>query len=210
MTPPRRSPSCSALSPRTRWRVMPCSRTGRRHSRTRAGSRRSKRLLGVAWEQSLQRAFLAIPDLMQALNVFYFVGHFVLHGDLLRLALPPLVGRLPQLPRRLPDRDGDLGLHPLALPDRAAAARGRRARGHAARPLRDRHRLAHLGRVLEPRRRRSVAARRLRARRRHRPLPLRPLEADAGRRRRLSAARDPDDRRHRATTSCSTPSPGSR
>ena len=34
-------------------------------------------VLGVAWEQSLQRAFLAIPDLMQALNVFYFVGHFV-------------------------------------------------------------------------------------------------------------------------------------
>jgi len=36
--------------------------------------------LGVAWEQSLQRAFLAIPDLMQALNVFYFVGHFVFTG----------------------------------------------------------------------------------------------------------------------------------
>jgi hypothetical protein len=36
--------------------------------------------LGVAWEQSLQRAFLAIPDLMQALNVFYFVGHFLLTG----------------------------------------------------------------------------------------------------------------------------------
>ena len=37
-------------------------------------------VLGVAWEQSLQRAFLAIPDLMQALNVFYFVGHFVFTG----------------------------------------------------------------------------------------------------------------------------------
>ena len=36
--------------------------------------------LGVAWERSLQRAFLAIPDLMQALNVFYFVGHFVFTG----------------------------------------------------------------------------------------------------------------------------------
>jgi hypothetical protein len=36
--------------------------------------------LGVAWEQSLQRAFLAIPDLMQALNVFYFVGHFLFTG----------------------------------------------------------------------------------------------------------------------------------
>ena len=36
-----------------------------------------EQVLGVAWEQSLQRAFLAIPDLIQALNIFYFVGHFV-------------------------------------------------------------------------------------------------------------------------------------
>jgi hypothetical protein len=36
--------------------------------------------LGVAWEQSLQRAFLALPDLVHALNVFYFVGHFVFTG----------------------------------------------------------------------------------------------------------------------------------
>jgi PAP2 superfamily len=33
-----------------------------------------------AWEQSLQRAFLGMPDVVQALNVFYFVGHFVLTG----------------------------------------------------------------------------------------------------------------------------------
>lgn len=36
-----------------------------------------EQVLGVAWEQSLQRAFLAIPDLIPALNIFYFVGHFV-------------------------------------------------------------------------------------------------------------------------------------
>ena len=36
--------------------------------------------LGVAWEQSLQRAFLALPDLVSALNVFYFVGHFLFTG----------------------------------------------------------------------------------------------------------------------------------
>ena len=36
-----------------------------------------EQVLGVAWEQSLQRAFLAIPDLIQALNIFYFVGHFL-------------------------------------------------------------------------------------------------------------------------------------
>jgi hypothetical protein len=39
-----------------------------------------EQVLGLAWEQSLQRAFLAIPDLMQALNVFYFVGHFLFTG----------------------------------------------------------------------------------------------------------------------------------
>jgi hypothetical protein len=33
-----------------------------------------------AWEQSLQRLFLGMPDLVQAMNVFYFVGHFVLTG----------------------------------------------------------------------------------------------------------------------------------
>jgi len=33
-----------------------------------------------AWEQSLQRLFLGVPDLVQAMNIFYFVGHFVLTG----------------------------------------------------------------------------------------------------------------------------------
>jgi hypothetical protein len=33
-----------------------------------------------AWEQSLQRVFLGVPDLVQAMNIFYFVGHFVLTG----------------------------------------------------------------------------------------------------------------------------------
>ena len=39
-----------------------------------------ERVLGLAWEQSLQRAFLAIPDLVEALNLFYFVGHFIFTG----------------------------------------------------------------------------------------------------------------------------------
>jgi PAP2 superfamily len=39
-----------------------------------------EQVLGLAWEQSLQRAFLALPDLMYALNIFYFVGHFVFTG----------------------------------------------------------------------------------------------------------------------------------
>lgn len=40
----------------------------------------AEEVLGLAWEQSLQRAFLALPDLVAALNVFYFVGHFVFTG----------------------------------------------------------------------------------------------------------------------------------
>jgi PAP2 superfamily len=39
-----------------------------------------EQVLGLAWEQSLQRAFLAIPDLVAALNIFYFVGHFLFTG----------------------------------------------------------------------------------------------------------------------------------
>jgi hypothetical protein len=37
----------------------------------------AEQVLGLAWEQSLQRAFLALPDVIAALNVFYFVGHFL-------------------------------------------------------------------------------------------------------------------------------------
>lgn len=39
-----------------------------------------EQVLGLAWEQSLQRAFLALPDLVAALNLFYFVGHFLFTG----------------------------------------------------------------------------------------------------------------------------------
>jgi hypothetical protein len=39
-----------------------------------------EQVLGLAWEQSLQRFFLALPDVVSALNIFYFVGHFVITG----------------------------------------------------------------------------------------------------------------------------------
>jgi PAP2 superfamily len=39
-----------------------------------------ERGLSFAWEQSLQRAFLDMPELITAMNLFYFVGHFVLTG----------------------------------------------------------------------------------------------------------------------------------
>ncbi len=37
-----------------------------------------EQFMHFAWEQSLQRAFLGFPELVKAMNVFYFVGHFVL------------------------------------------------------------------------------------------------------------------------------------
>ncbi len=39
-----------------------------------------EQVVGLAWEKSLQRLFLGVPDLVEAMNVFYFVGHFVLTG----------------------------------------------------------------------------------------------------------------------------------
>jgi len=35
---------------------------------------------GFAYEQSIQRAFLEVPELVRAMNAFYFVGHFALTG----------------------------------------------------------------------------------------------------------------------------------
>src|SRR4029453_2335160 len=37
-----------------------------------------ERGLNFAWEQSLQRAFPGVPERVEAMNLFYFVGHFVL------------------------------------------------------------------------------------------------------------------------------------
>ncbi|MDQ3992710.1 MAG: phosphatase PAP2 family protein [Actinomycetota bacterium] len=39
-----------------------------------------ERALALGFERQLQDAFLAIPDVVKALNLFYFVGHFVLTG----------------------------------------------------------------------------------------------------------------------------------
>ena len=39
-----------------------------------------ERVTGLAWEGSLQKVFLGVPDVVEAMNVFYFVGHFVLTG----------------------------------------------------------------------------------------------------------------------------------
>src|SRR5262245_6334424 len=39
-----------------------------------------ERVVHVNWEASLQQTFLRAPDLVRGLNVFYFVGHFLLTG----------------------------------------------------------------------------------------------------------------------------------
>ena len=39
-----------------------------------------ERALNFAWEQSVQQAFMRVPELIEAMNLFYFVGHFVLTG----------------------------------------------------------------------------------------------------------------------------------
>ncbi len=49
-------------------------------SQTPSASPRCERGLSFAWEQSLQRAFLSVPELVEAMNVVYFVGHFDLTG----------------------------------------------------------------------------------------------------------------------------------
>lgn len=41
---------------------------------------RVEQVFGIDWENWLQRVFLAMPDLVHALNIFYFVGHFLFTG----------------------------------------------------------------------------------------------------------------------------------
>ena len=48
-----------------------------------ANARRITRLeevLSLAWEPYVQDAFMAVPELVRAMNVFYFVAHFLLTG----------------------------------------------------------------------------------------------------------------------------------
>ncbi len=156
-----------------------------------------EQVLGVAWEQSLQRAFLAIPDLMQALNVFYFVGHFVFTGIffvwlyrrswdgfrsfrdafLIATAISVVVHYVfPTAPPRLAGVGLEDTLLVLSGIDIGSPTSAAYSNPVAAVPS------LHAAYAL------GVG---------HRRLPLRPLEADARRRRDLSAARDPDDRRHR-------------
>jgi hypothetical protein len=39
-----------------------------------------ERVLHLGWEKPVQQAFLGLPEVVEAMNVFYFVGHFLLTG----------------------------------------------------------------------------------------------------------------------------------
>ena len=167
-----------------------------------AGSRRS----AVNVEEPLQRAFLAIPDAVEALNVFYFVGHFLLtglffvwlyrrsetafatfrNGFFVATSIALIVHwQFPTAPPRLAD---------VGLVDTLRALSGVDIGSRSSE-------------ALEPGVRGAVAPRGLRGRGRRRPRPLREPTLGARPRRRLPAARGADDHGHRATTSCSTRSP---
>ena len=182
-----RRTSCCGIAMRPNWEIA------ERHAQDVVSWERS---MHIEWEEGLQQTFLRLPELVRAMNVFYFVGHFVLTGIFFFWLYHTSPRRLQPLPQRLPGRDVHRARHSLALPDRAAAARRHRPRGHAPLALEHRHRLADLVVVLEPGRRRAVAARRLGARRRDRPRPLRAAALLEARRRLLPDRGRPDDRRH--------------
>ena len=206
----RRSRSCSPRSARTSSlrRAMHAGLAARR-SRTRARSARWERAAHIGWEEPLQQAFLRVPDLVEAMNVFYLAGHFAAHGRLLRLALPPLARRRSgssatassPRPRSRSPSHWRFPTAPPRLAGLGLVDTLRRLSGH-------RHRLARVVGLLQPGRRRAVAARRLGARRRPRPRALRAAARLEGGRRALSARRRADDPRRPATTSSSTRSPG--
>src|SRR6476469_2694470 len=58
-----------------RHAMTPNWETAQRHAQDVVSWERS---LHIEWEEGLQQTFLRLPELVRAMNVFYFVGHFVL------------------------------------------------------------------------------------------------------------------------------------
>jgi hypothetical protein len=58
-----------------RWLMTPNWASAEQHARDIVAW---ERFLHVEWEDRLQHAFLRAPELVRAMNVFYFLGHFVL------------------------------------------------------------------------------------------------------------------------------------
>ena len=166
-----------------------------------------EQVLGFAWEQSLQRAFLALPDVVAALNLFYFVGHFLItaifflwlyhrsrdgfrsfrDGFLAATAIAVVIHWLfPTAPPRLAGVGLEDTLLMLSGIDIGSPT---------------------LVRALESRRRGAVAARGVCARGRDRDDPLRPLAPDSASRARSTRRSSCSRSSSPATTSCSTPSP---
>ena len=81
-----------------------------------------ERVAGFAWEQSLQTAFLGVPDLVQAMNVFYFVGHFLFTGIFFFWLYHRSRDGFRLFRNAFLVATGPVGVRALAVPDRAAAA----------------------------------------------------------------------------------------
>ena len=88
-----------------------------------------ERGLSFAWEQSLQRAFLGVPELVEAMNVFYFVGHFVLTGVFFLWLYRSSSEGFRSFRNGFIAATAIAVAHPLVVPD-GASARRRRARDH--------------------------------------------------------------------------------
>jgi hypothetical protein len=60
-----------------RHAMTPNWETAERHAQDVVSWERS---MHIEWEEGLQQTFLRLPEVVRAMNVFYFVGHFVLTG----------------------------------------------------------------------------------------------------------------------------------
>src|SRR4051794_18346681 len=58
-----------------RHAMTPNWATAERHAQDVVSWERS---MHIEWEEGLQQTFLRLPEVVRAMNVFYFVGHFVL------------------------------------------------------------------------------------------------------------------------------------
>ena len=155
-----------------------------------------ERSLHIEWEEGLQQTFLRLPELVRAMNVFYFVGHFVLTSVFFFWLYHTQPRRVPPLPQRLPgsrrsSRSSSTGAsRPLRRGSRTSASRTRSARSRTSTSAR---RPRRRSRTRSPPCRRCTPAGRSASGSGSSSTRARFLEA---RRRLLSDRGRPDDRRH--------------
>ena len=82
-----------------------------------------ERSMHIEWEEGLQQTFLRLPELVRAMNVFYFVGHFVLTSIFFFWLYHTNRDGFSRFRNGFLAATVHRARHPLAVPDRAAAAR---------------------------------------------------------------------------------------